>query len=510
MTIASEDSAGLPDDDHLEMPSLPEDTVIPVDNPEAGPAKQVKNYDIATPLTTPLSDEDKAKFEGIMISVLPDTVSTIDKDMTASKYGEVDVSEESMSWYQKLLQGFKAHPTRGVFEDALADPNASWQNVLKYNGANINIGRPKFSNKGRGAGRMSSERLQLSVRARMGLGAPVQVPLMASGFYATIRPLGEDNIIALWREVIAEPIRLGRNTHGLMFSNNQVFAARAVVNMWLSSMVETTVSDLPGENLIDHITINDLPTIAQSMATSVYPNGFPLTRSVLEAATKVPDKEISQLIDVRKTLFMNAKMFNEEQLAHMVKRLEQPMKLQDVKDYKSKFKFTASTVVDIGEGIKLHLHTPTLREYFDSGEKWINEIISAVHGALGADAAQNTRAGYISQLAQASRLRQYAHYVKAIEEEEELYTTRENVDKVLTALSADRVISEKIYKAISDYINTTQVSIIATTSVNEYEDTASGNKWPRLIPIDAMSTFFQLVEQKLLGISQRTLEDTSD
>ncbi len=508
MALAPEDTP--PDDDNLVMPALPEDTDLPVDTVTSTAGKQTKNYEVSTPLTTPLSPEDAEKFGGIVIAVLPDTVSAMDKDMAASKFGEVDVSDESVSWYQKLLQGFKAHPARGVFEDALADPNASWRNVLTYNGQNINMGRPKFSNKGRGAGRMSSERLQLSVRARMGLGTPVQVQLPASGFYVTVRPLGEDNIIALWREVIAEPVRLGRATHGLMFSNNQVFASRAIVNSWLASLVETTVSDLPIENIIDHITINDLPAIAQSMATSVYPNGFPLTRSVLESGTKVPDKEVSQLIDVRKALFMNAKMFNEAQLAHMVKRLEQPMKLKDVKDYKEEFKFTANTVIPIGDGIKLHLRTPTLREYFDSGEKWVNEIVSAVHEALGADSDQNKRGIYISQLAKASRLRQYSHYVSAIEEDETLFNTRENVDKVLTALSADDRISSLIYKAVSEYINTTQVAIVATTSVNEYEDTVSGDKFPRLIPIDAMSTFFQLVEQKLLGISQRTLEDTSD
>jgi hypothetical protein len=117
---------------------------------------------------------------------------------------------------------------------------------------------------------------------------------------------------------------------------------------------------------------------------------------------------------------------------------------------------------------------------------------------------------YISQLAKASRLRQYSHYVKAVEEDGELYTTRENVDKVLVSLSASDSISKKFFKAISDYINNTQVAIIATTSVNEYEDTASGDKWPRLIAVDAVSVFFQLVEQKLLGLSSRSLEDTSD
>jgi hypothetical protein len=186
------------------------------------------------------------------------------------------------------------------------------------------------------------------------------------------------------------------------------------------------------------------------------------------------------------------------------------MTLKAIKDYRDQFAFSQNTIVDLGEGIVLHLHTPSLREYFDSGEKWINEIIATVHGALGEDPDEKKRLSYISQLALASRLRQYSHYVRAIEEDGELYNTRENVDKVLNSLSASQEITKKFNKAISDYINNTQVSLIATTSVNEYEDTVSGEKWPRLIPIDAISVFFQLVEQKLRGITSRSLEDTSD
>jgi hypothetical protein len=505
MSVAPEDH---PNGDDVDL-SLPEDTPLSVDPQSAVVPKQDKNYEIKAPVVTDMTDEQADKFQDIMVPVLPDTADAVNADLESSKIGEVDISEDSVSWYQNLLSGFVSHPAHGIFEDALANPNASWRNTLSFAGSNINIGRPKFTNKGRGA-KMSSERLQLSIRAKLGLGSPVQVPLMASGFYATVKPLGEDEIISMWREVLAETVKLGRKTHGLLFSNNQVFTARAIYQHWVGSLVETTVSDLPIENLSDHITINDMPLIAHSVATAVYPNGFPLKRSVFTEDTKLPKGEVKQLIDVRKSLFMDANMFNDAQLSHMVKRIEQPMTLKTVKDYRDGFVFNQNTVVDIGEGVKLHLHTPSLREWFDSGEKWINEIQAAVHAALGADADERKRLAYISQLALASRLRQYSHYIKAIEEDGELYTTRENVDKVLTSLSTSDEISKKFFKAVSDYINKTQVALIATTSVNEYEDTKSGDKWPRLIPIDSISVFFQLVEQKLHGITSRSLEDTSD
>jgi hypothetical protein len=504
MSIVPEDIPGADDDVDL---TLPEEQVLSVDPTNVKAPQQQKNYECPFPMVHSISEEALEKFGDLVVPVLPDTAQRVNDDMAATKMGDVDVSEDSVNWYQNLLAGFASSPSNGVFEDILADPNASWTNALMFGRDQINIGRPKFNNKGQGA-KMSSERLTLSIRAKLGLGTPVQVPLMGSGFYATIKPLGEDEIIALWRDIIAETVKLGRVTHGLLFSNNQVFTARAIYKAWQSSMVETTVKDLPLENLVDHLTINDMPTIAHSIATSIYPNGFPLTRSVFTGDTKLPDRELKQLIDLRKSLVINSKMFTENQLSHMAQRVQQPSTLATVKAYRDQFVFNQNTIVDLGDGIKLHLHTPSLREYFDSGEKWVNEITGTVHEALGADAEDAKRLPYISQLAKASRLRQYSHYVKMIEEDGELYSTRENVDKVLGSLSSSDVIAKKFYAAISNYINNTQVALIATTSVNEYEDTMSGTKWPRLVPIDAISVFFQLVEQKLRGIASRNLADT--
>lgn len=501
----------IPPEDHHDEPDLvmPAEDNLPVDTGPKSVTKQAKNYETKNTHAKPIGDEELEQFQGILIPILPDTASAVNDYLGVNKL-DVDVSQESVSWYETMLEGFRSHPAKGIFEDALADPNADWRDALNYSGSNINVGRPKFSNRGRGDARMSSERLTLSVRSTLGFGAPAQSPLLGSGFYATVKPLEESDIIRLWRVVLAETVKLGRQTHGLIFSNNSVFTARAVCDAWSANLVEHTVSDLPRENLYDHITINDLPTIAHSVATALYPNGFPFSRAVFTENTKLPKEKISQLIDVRRSLWMNHKAFTEEQLAHMVKRIGTPMTLKDIKAYRDKFTFNQNTVVDLGSGIKLHLYTPSLREYFESGEKWINEIMSTVHNALGEDADQNVRLKYISDLAKSTRLRQYAHYVKAVEEAEELHSTRENVDKVLSSLSASDEVSRKFYKAVSDYINNTQISIIATTSVNEYEDELSGEKWPRLIPLDAISVFFQLVEQKLLGITSRSMEDTLD
>lgn len=507
MSIVPEDIA--PDDDNELL--MPEEVSLNAAAVSEATPSQVKNYESSSPVTRPITDAEKEKFEGVQIHVLPDTAEKVDSILENSgRMGEVDVAEKSLSWYQGLMSGFKAHPTNGIFEDALSDPNASWQNALKHGKTTINIGRPNYSNKGRGDSQMSSERLVLSVRSKLGLGSPLQTPMVGSGFYVMHKPLADEEIIALWRDVLLETVKLGRVTHGLIFSNNQGIAARAVARAFVASIVETTVSDLKEDDIYDHLTINDLPTICTAVAGSVYPNGFPLSRSVFTQNTNMPKEEVSQMIDVRKSLWINGKMFNEEQLNHLSHRIGRPMTLKSIKEYREHFKVDQQPVIDIGNGVRLHLHTPSLREYFDSCEKWITEITTTVQTALGTNPVEADRLRYISQLALSSRLRQYAHYVKAIEEDGELYTTRENVDKTLNGLSASPEASKMMYKAISDYINTTQVSIIATTSVNEYEDKTSGLKWPRLIPIDALSVFFQLVEQRLRGIVSRSLEGTSD
>ena len=504
MSLVPEQPDNKDRSDEVEL-SMPEELNINADVSAPKLEKRPKNWETKKPLVSPISDEEKAKFKGVEIPVLADAGSAVDEHIQMAQIASLDITEESVNWYAGLMNGFKSHPAKGLFEDALANPNAHWVDALYHQDQPINQGRPKFNNKGRSSS-MSSERLQLSIRSRLGLGSPVQEPMMASGFYATVKPLGEDEIINLWREIIANPVKLGRITHGLLFSNISVFTAREVYMAWARNVSGTTVSDLPLENLADHLDVNDLTLIAHSLITGIYPNGFPLTRSVFYADTGMPKEEISQLIDVRKALVMDSNCYTEEQKAHMAKRIETPTTLKQVKEYREQFKHLTNTVVQIDDEIKIHLHTPSLREYFESGEKWINEITTSVDNALGKSAEINERLPLISKLAKSSRLRQYAHYIKSIQEGDEVYTTRENVDKTLVSLSMDDEISSKIYKAVSDYINQTQVAIIATTSVNEYEDTKSGERWPRLIPLDPISVFFQLVEQKLRGIMSREME----
>lgn len=506
MAIAPEDNQTDPSDDLV----LPDTDELSLSSEAAPSLVQKKNYDLAADTVRDATEEEMDKVDpDVRIPVLVDTAKFVNDIFDQTSMPDIDVTDESMNWYQTLMNSFKSSPTRGVFEDILADPEAHWTNALKHGNTVINVGRPRFNNRGQGASRMSSERMVLSIRSKLGLGSPMQSPMVNSGFYATVKPLGEDEIIALWRTIIAETIRLGRVTHGLVFSNNQVYTAKAIYEAWKRNLVETTVKDLPLDALDKNLSLNDLPLIAHSLATALYPNGFPLTRSVFTEDNKAPKAEVSQILNVQKSLIINDTLFSDAQKLHMTKRVGQAMTLANVAEYKDAFSFNAVTVIDVTDEVKLHLRTPTLAEYFESGEKWINEIHSTVKDALGDDADEPTRARYISQLAQASRLRQYSHYISAVEDDGELYSTRENVDRMLSTLSASQAISDKMFRAVLNYINATQTAIIATTSVNQYEDGLGGTKWPRLIALDPISVFFQLVEQKLLGITSRSLEGTS-
>lgn len=504
MSLAPEDH---PDDEpFLQLPDEPE---LTIDKPDVTIPKQDKNYTIGKPLVNDVDPETLGKFQGVKISMLGDTGSRIDADLEGNSGNtRFDVNENSVKWYNTLMQGFAAHPAKGIFEDALANPDARWNNALKVNEMSLAIGRPRFNNKGRGS-QMSSERLTMSVRAQLGMGSPVQVPLYASGFHVTNKPLEEIEILGMWSKIVNDIVKLGRNTHGIIFSNNQVITAKCVAEAWKDAMMDTTVQDIDKDNLFRHISINDLPSIAVSMATALYPNGFPITRAVFNENSSLAKGEISQIIDVSKSIFLDENKLALEQKLHMAKRRESQMTIKTVKEYTDQFKFNQVSVIEIDEKIKLHLSTPSLQDYFDSGEKWISEIQASVVDALGEKAEPGARIPHISRLANATRLRQYSHYVQSIEEDGELYSSRDNVDRVLNTLSASNEISFKVYKAIADYIENTQVSIVATTSVNKYEDTKTGEMWPRLIPLDAMSTFFQLAEQRSVGIASRQLEDTS-
>lgn len=471
--------------------------------PQDAPKEVVKNYTLTRPVIKDMP-EDKTKIdEDVLIPLPSDTTSGVVESMNNVRE-RVDASDEAVSWYRTLDESIKRiAPGAGLFEDVLGDPNADWRQSLEHNGTQVGgIARPKFS-RGKGT-RMSSERMLLSMRTKLNLGAPINVPLYATGIHATCKPLSEREILALWTEVIANPLRMGRRTHGMLFSSTQAYTERAIFNAWYESLDSLSVGELSKPELMDLVKLSDMPIIAHAVATSLYPNGLPFKRAVW-TEDGLPDREIEQILDISKTVWFNHKHFSQEQLSHMTHRMEKTTNIKQVKEYQDSFRYpNRINEIVIDEDLKIHLAEPNLTQYFMAADRWIEGLHQEAINILGEKASEGEKAGKVDQLAKVGRLCKYSHYVKAIEDSGDLYDTPEAINQGLELLSASDHGSQLFYEGVTNFIEQSQIALVAVTSYNEFEDKVTmGSKFPRLVPIDATSTFFLVVEQKLHGIVSR-------
>lgn len=467
--------------------------------------KAIKNYEMRQEMFREIPEDTSKLDKDINVPGMSDRAATV-RNMIESVRYKIDPSEETESWITTLMDAFATTPGQGLFVERLDNPDSFWRQSLDHNNSRVGgIAKPRLG--GTSGTRMSHEKQILSIRSKLGMGTPINTTLFSSGISATSKPLHEREIVAVWTEIFDQTLTLGRRTHGALFSNSQVYADRAIYRFWLNSIVSTSVKDLKLDSLLDIISISDMPSISHAVATSIYPNGIPYQRAAW-TPEGMPKQEIRQLLDLGKVMWFDEKMLDKAQMDHLAKRDENSTTLEQVKKYQDSLVYNRTDIIDIGNGIKVHLVNPTLRQYFETGDRWIMELNRIVKEALGDDATDMQRNKYVEMLSKASRLCKYAHYVKGVENDGEMTDTGVGISQLLEALSGADWVANKFYTGVHAFQNASQIAIAATTSVNEYEDEMTkGTRFPRLIPFDTTSTFFLLVEQKLRGIVSRDAED---
>lgn len=369
-------------------------------------------------------------------------------------------------------------------------------------------GQPKFA--APSGSRLTGPEAVLRVRHVLGVGSIIQFPCWSSGFWITVRAPAEADLIALEERISNEKIVLGRATQGAIFSNMSVFMALHVMNFVEQHIYDTTLVDR--SDIASKLTIHDLQTIAWGMAMAIYPNGFQYARSILVPKGEGMAAEarlIQRKLRLSKLLWPDYSVLSEWQIKHMSERRGSKMTNEMLDRYKSEFKFSENREIELVEGcLWSTLKLPTVSEFIQSGTNWVNGITVAAIDALGV-APDNQEINYkerneaIMNRAKAEHLMQYVHFIKSLRlPGDDVIEDRETIANTLSEIGAADGVSDVIYREVSQFIEDTTVSVIATTTVDETEENLYP-RYPLLLPIDAVATFFILHKQKVQQILAR-------
>lgn len=457
------------------------------------------------------------------LTLLNASATDFQKDI--AKLPNVQTGDHSMAvWLEAVGKGMEHLIDGDVFRRRLADPESDWTNRPTHEDKPIT---PSRLRQGDSAGIVSGEAAILKVKARLGLGSIVPVPLWHTGGWVTFKAPSNASLLELNRRIAAEKITLGRITNGMVFSNTSVYIQSYLINFCLAHIYDTTFGTKDPEQLKKIILTTDLPSLVWGMVCAMYPDGYELREPCVAQPTKC--NHVSQgKVNIARLRVVDTSKLTEDQLKHMSKRNAEHTS-EDLEKYQAGFKFQSRTVdIDGADGIKMELTVPSLADYEQVGFNWVDTTVQLADQAFRIPLKGGERDQYITDQGRLATLRQYSHWIGKViipEGDDEVSTVedRDTIDGTCSEFSADDVIRTSMMNSIGEYIEDTTITIIGYPNtecpscdlrygdhIEEGKEGAKdaivrGENVPEFIPLDMTTTFFTLCGQRIQPTVQRAL-----
>ena len=386
---------------------------------------------------------------------------------------------------------YQMMPSEESLQKTVADDKRSFTQELEWDNVVLRPAQRKFKVKNNA--QLTGEAALLRINALRGRGGVFHIPLYHSGFWVTIKSPSDARLLQMEYEFFKSRITLGRAILGAIFTNDQVYLAEMVTDLFKECIYSTSLQSY--DDILDIIKIQDLQTIAWGLAAAIYPQGYLYTRAVNDSEG-LPGRVAHGIVDIEKLFWVDRNSLTDQQKTHMAKGRNNGsnMTIDSVLAYQEAFK-NFKKKIKVAEDMDVLIEAPSIRKFLTSGTEWVEYCIDQANRILETSAGENDRNELINRFYRASLLNQYKHYIAGYtfkpEESniEELYEDESSIDGFLREYSGDDEIRNTILKGIKDYIEDSLVSIVATPTVDD-EKNDSVSKFPHLVPIEALYTFF--------------------
>ncbi len=413
-------------------------------------------------------------------------------------------------YYSSLMNTINGN-TKVVSEDPFSNllSNGLFVNGLEYGDKTI---KPKKLN----ATNSNSESAILAkISKSLASGENIQMPLMHSGIWITIKPPTSTELSILKRNLDKNRIKIGRETGGLLYSNKNITLYKIAVDFILSKCINTTLELEENDDIRDYIFVEDIPLMILTIAMSLYPNGFKTTigcanNSIFNEDKKEPlcnfletavmDLETLLRIDKRRIdNFMLETLANRKPGSVSKVRLEEYRKhvIKHTKDIS-----TTKVTTETDENIVLEYASVNLTIYFYRGQLWIDRISKSIE-ELVIDSDED-KDDLIDDLITTSILGIYNTFVSAIHYDGEIHTDDNIKLKILESMSSDDNIYSEFFAGVKRFLGEAPIAIVATTNficptckTERKPKTVDGN-WDNFIVLDPLNYFLDLIALRLL------------
>jgi hypothetical protein len=148
------------------------------------------------------------------------------------------------------------------------------------------------------------------------------------------------------------------------------------------------------------------------------------------------------------------------------------------------------------------LRIPNIDQYLTSGQKWINNIVAMIDKAFNLEPNDSVRDNHIMDQGRATNMRQFTHFVESLEVAGDIIDDLDTLEQTFDVLSSSDDIRDAYFNGVKEFIEDSTIAVIAIP-VTENEETSGLPRFPHLLPIDVLSTFFILLVQKVTQVQNR-------
>lgn len=480
--------------------ALPEEPMDPADV-STGPVEnpnviQTNNHNLVAPEPFIVQKELGIPHRTHMF-FLPEQGEEFDRRaMTLVKQPALDTMQ-GQGWNASLMIAHALTAQTGMVQSPAQHREGSrWEQMLKTEANAYGFTAPKFGEENTPL--VDGIRARIRVRALMGNGGVITVPLVKSGFWLTLYAPTDAAWYELLRRFNDDKINYGRRTSGMIFSNEQVYMNSWLLEFCLDHVYDATVKYADSNELRGLIDALDLPVLFAGMARLMYPRGFNYVRSIATAAGIEGMQMIQGKVDISKLLWIDNSYFTAKQRTHMANRTRSTITPEQLAEYRRDFALSEGREVKLNDAISIILKSPSAEAYIDDGDRWIEGVVAMVDETYTTTRpTEQQRNEVITRHATMAQMLRYASFVSAVRFDGLDHTHMEAKETILRTLSEEPEFVEIFDKEIKRFISDSTAAMIAIPETAGHDSMDNHPRFPNLIPLDVVTVFFTLLAQKL-------------
>lgn len=390
------------------------------------------------------------------------------------------------------------------------DITARFTNQIKKPSDNTVLGMRYAKFSGVGKRTLNGNAAVLAITAGMGLGSPVQVPMVDSGMRWVISTPTLEDFTALEERLGIEKGELGRQTLGYIFSYSDLYMIEIIFDFFTNYLTDCNVNGwsvdgVINKDLLFQLTkLTDLHALACGFLAGRYPNGHNLKQpctSEDENCNHIHEGRV-QFVNM---LFIDEQQLTPDQLSFMTHAISHKHSVEEVVAYQNTIERPHKVFeLERGDGAKLvfTFAVPSMDNFTSVGKQWINTTKRVINDNIrNLNDVQQTKK-FLDKLILNNELKLFTCWISSL-----VFSTSDGVEitvddvttinRIVESLDSEPELLEKTLNALWEYISWASLSIVGVPQLrcrvcNKVQKDTS-KAYPSLIPINVLNVFFTLL-----------------